>query len=92
MPAARSSARQRVCTLSERQVVLPFSPQRSGVFFLNADSFIVVDRTGAATNKHNCNRPARLGPHHIMHILRSSSGRMYGFPQSRCNSRERCKG
>jgi hypothetical protein len=47
---------------SLRQVVLPFSPQRSGVFFLNADSFIVVDRTGTATNKHNQQTDQRLQP------------------------------
>ena len=29
-----------------KQVVLPFKPERIGVFFLNADSFIVVDRSG----------------------------------------------
>jgi hypothetical protein len=51
-----------VSTLSERQVVLPFSPQRSGVFFLNADSFIVVDRTGAAANKHNCKSTSDSSP------------------------------
>ena len=37
-----------------KQVVLPFKPERIGVFFLNADSFIVVDRNGSrfASEKH----------------------------------------